>query len=111
MCLFLKAFVANFALVYYDSIIATMKTSVYSIHYDKLREWLKTMRESRNLTLRDVAKLTGRHHSVMGKVEQARRKIEIVEFVEYCDLLEVDPHEGLKVLVASIRKSAPKKTT
>jgi hypothetical protein len=47
----------------------------------------------------------------MGKVEQARRKIEIVEFVEYCDLLEVDPHEGLKVLVASIRKSDPKKTT
>ena len=58
-----------------------------------------------------LAKLTGRHHSVMGKVEQARRKIEIVEFVEYCDLLEVDPHEGLKVLVDSLRKSAPKKTT
>jgi predicted transcriptional regulator len=111
MCLFLNAYVSNFAPVYYDSIIATMKTSVYSIHYDKLREWLKTMRESRNLTLRDVAKLTGRHHSVMGKVEQARRKIEIVEFVEYCDLLEVDPHEGLKVLVASIRKNAPKKST
>jgi hypothetical protein len=46
----------------------------------------------------------------MDKVKQARRKIEIVAFVEYCDVLEVDPHEVLKVLVASIRNNAPKKS-
>lgn len=68
------------------------------------------MRESRNLTLRDVAKLTGRHHSVIGKMEQARRKIEIVEFVEYCEVLDVDPHEGLKVLISSMHKNKPGKS-
>jgi predicted transcriptional regulator len=102
--------VSNFATLYGVSIIETMKTSVYSIHYDKLRHWLKTMRESRNLTLRDVAELTGRHHSVIGKMEQARRKIEIVEFVEYCQVLDVDPREGLEILISSMQTKKPTKS-
>lgn len=87
-----------------------MKTSVYSTHYDQLRTWLKHARESRNLSLRDVAKLTGRHHSLYGKMEQARRKIEIIEFVEYCEVLGADPVEGLKVVIASIHQNNPKKS-
>jgi transcriptional regulator with XRE-family HTH domain len=68
------------------------------------------MRESRNLSLRDVAELMGRHHSVIGKMEQARRKIEIVEFVEYCQILDVDPREGLEILISSIQAKKPAKT-
>jgi transcriptional regulator with XRE-family HTH domain len=79
-----------------------MKTSVYSTHYDKLRLWLKSARQARNLSLRDVAAITGVHHSVYGKMEQARRRIDIVEFVEYCQVLEVDPLEGLSEIIDSI---------
>lgn len=45
---------------------------------------------------------TGRHHSVIGKMEQDRRKIEVLEFVQYCRALGIDPHEGLDVLIASL---------
>lgn len=76
-----------------------MKTSVYSAQYDKLRSWLKTARKKRNLSLRDVSAITGIEFSVYGKIEQGRRRIDVVEFVEYCRVLDIDPHEGLNEII------------
>jgi hypothetical protein len=96
--------VSNFATVYFVSIIETMKTSVYSPHYDKLRMWLKAHREAHSLSLREVSDLWGKHHSILGKIEQARRKIEVVEFIELCQILKADPHEGLSLLIKSMNE-------
>ncbi len=79
-----------------------MKSSPYSPHYEKLRAWLKQRREDSSLTLRQASKELGRHHSVVGKMEQERRKIEILEFVNYCKVLGADPHEGLEILIQSL---------
>lgn len=81
-----------------------MKTSPYSPQYDELRSWLKREREKKGLTLRDVAAIIGRHHSIIGKLEQSSRKIDIVEFVDYCGALGIDPHEGLNIIQASRSK-------
>ena len=97
--------VSKFATVYFVSIIETMKTSVYSSHYDKLRLWLKAHREEQSLSLREVSEKWGKHHSILGKIEQAGRKIELVEFIELCDILMVDPHDGLTLLIKSIEES------
>tara|TARA_Y100001970_G_scaffold152213_1_gene186412 strand:- start:13469 stop:13729 length:261 start_codon:yes stop_codon:yes gene_type:complete len=86
-----------------------MKTSVYSSHYDKLRLWLKTKRESQSLSLREVSEKWGRHHSILGKIEQSRRKIELIEFIELCQIINADPEEGLKILVTSVKKEWPPK--
>ena len=86
-----------------------MKTSVYSSHYDKLRLWLKTKRESQSLSLREVSEKWGRHHSILGKIEQSRRKIELIEFIELCQIINADPEEGLKTLVTSVKKEWPPK--
>ena len=101
--------VSNFATLYVVSIIETMKTSVYSSHYDKLRLWLKTQRESQSLSLREVSEKWGRHHSILGKIEQSRRKIELIEFIELCQIINADPEEGLKILVASVKEEWPPK--
>ena len=98
--------VSKFATVYFVSIIETMKTSVYSSHYDKLRLWLKAHREEQSLSLRDVSEKWGKHHSILGKIEQARRKVELVEFVELCDVLNIDPQEGLSILVTSMKNGS-----
>lgn len=79
-----------------------MKSSPYSSHYEKLRTWLKQSREESGLSLRSVADAMGRHHSVLGKMEQDRRKIEVLEFVRYCQVVGADPHEGLEVLIKSL---------
>jgi len=80
-----------------------MRSSTYSTEYTALRSWLKQKREEKGLSLRDVAELVGRHHSVIGKMEQDRRKIDVVEFVEYCLALEIDPKEGLTVIESTIK--------
>jgi len=83
--------------------IETMNRSLYSKYYDALRLWLKTKRDDKGLSLRALAEKLGLHHSIVGKIEQSRRKIDIVEFVEYCRVLEVDPHEGLDIIIAKIK--------
>ena len=98
--------VSNFATFYPVSIIETMKTSPYSPHYDTLRSWMKQKREERGLSLRAASERIGRHHSVLGKMEQDRRKIEILEFVTYCRGIGIDPHEGLDVVIKSIEAEA-----
>jgi len=80
-----------------------MKSSPYSSHYEKLRAWLKHRRDESNLSLRDVSEIMGRHHSVLGKMEQDRRKIEILEFIKYCQIIGADPHEGLDILISSLK--------
>lgn len=79
-----------------------MKPSPYSPHYDKLRAWMKQQREESGLSLREAAKIMGRHHSVLGKMEQDRRKIEILEFVSYCQVIGADPHEAIDLLLKSL---------
>ncbi len=75
-----------------------MRSSTYSREYAALRNWLKTKREEKGLSLREVGELVGRHHSVIGKMEQDRRKIDVVEFVEYCLALEIEPADGLRLI-------------
>jgi cytoskeletal protein RodZ len=80
-----------------------MKPSTYSPHYEKLRIWLKQKRDESGLSLREASQILGRHHSVIGKMEQDRRKIEILEFLLYCQVLGADPHEGLEIMLESIK--------
>ena len=84
-----------------------MKPSSYTKDYAHLRAWLKSKREAQELSLRDVAEIVGRHHSVIGKLEQTRRRIDIVEFVDYCCALGINPHEGIDVLLALREKKNP----
>lgn len=51
------------------------------------------------MSLRAVGEIVGRHHSVVGKLEQDRRKIEMLEFVAYCKAVGADPHEGLDLII------------
>lgn len=84
-----------------------MKTSPYSPQYEELRLWLRREREARGLTLRDVSNLVGRHHSIIGKLEQSSRKIDIVEYVLYCRVLGIDPEIGLGIIQGSLGSNGP----
>ena len=85
--------VSNFAPLYIVSMIETINRSLYPQYYDALRLWLKTKRDDKGLSIRALAEKLGRLHSIVGKID-------IVEFVEYCRVLEVDPHEGLDIIIS-----------
>lgn len=81
-----------------------MRHSLYTHDYTALRAWLKAQREAKGMTMRQAGDCVGRHHSIIGKLEQDRRRIDIVEFVDYCICLGLDPHEGLDVLIRAHKK-------
>lgn len=81
-----------------------MKSSPYSPHYEKLQTWLKEQRGKRGYSQREVSEIMNRHHSIVGKIEQRRKKIELVEFIKYCQVLGADPYEGLSILMESLQE-------
>lgn len=81
-----------------------MEKTIFSSEYLVLREWLISKRHAKGLTQRDLGKLLDITHSWVGKIEQGERRLDVVEFVRLCNALEVDPHEGLSLVVKSMKK-------
>lgn len=75
-----------------------MQKQLYSPINEAFVSWLKNAREAKGLTLRDVGKLIGRHHSIIGNVENMSRRMDVAEFVVYCQALELDPIECIEAL-------------
>ena len=74
-----------------------MERSVYSQKYNKLRAWLKEQRLNQQLSMRELAAKLDVHHSIVGKIEQGGRKLDIIEFLDYCDALNADPVEAIRL--------------
>ena len=54
--------------------------------------------------MRDVAEKLDVHHSWIGKIEQSERRLDIVEYLRICKALEIDPHEGLNLVMSAINQ-------
>jgi transcriptional regulator with XRE-family HTH domain len=63
-----------------------------------LQQWLKTQRESKGLSLRDVGRIVDTHHSVIGKVEMGKRRIDLVEYLVYCQAMGFDAAKGIELV-------------
>ncbi|EHR40112.1 MAG: helix-turn-helix transcriptional regulator [Alishewanella agri] len=75
--------------------------SVISDENKKLCAWLKQQRQLKKHTMRSLSELLGTPHSFIGKVENQERRLDVVEFVRYCQALEVDPAEGLRQVTSN----------
>ncbi|OOF14918.1 transcriptional regulator [Salinivibrio sp. MA427] len=62
----------------------------------KLIAWLKQQRNDQGLTMRDLAERLEVSHSFVGKVEQGERRLDVVEFIQYCKALNVSPLTGIR---------------
>lgn len=79
-----------------------MKKTLFTPEYAKLIEWLKEARAERGLTMRELAVKLDVPHSYVGKVEQCERKLDVLEYVRYCEALGVDPDLGVSLLKMKI---------
>jgi len=79
-------------------IFRVMQKTIYCNEYDNLLQWLKEKRMTRKLTMRQLAVRLDVHHSWVGRVELGERRLDVMEFVRYCNALEADPFEGLACL-------------
>ena len=76
-----------------------MFKSLGSPENERLIAWLKEKRTSQGLSMRDLASRLDVSHSFVGKVEQQERRLDVVEYLQYCKALKVSPLEGLEVIV------------
>jgi len=76
-----------------------MKKAIYSSNGNILCSWLKEQRVKSGLTMRDLGELLNLHHSIVGRIELGERRLDVVEWIQYCEALNADPFECLEVLV------------
>ena len=50
--------------------------------------------------MRDLAEKIDEPHSFIGKIESAERRLDVYEYVAYCEALGVNPKTGLKYLMS-----------
>jgi transcriptional regulator with XRE-family HTH domain len=75
-----------------------MYKSLYSPEHIRLIEWLKRQRQDQNLSMRDLAGRLDVPHSFIGKIEQGERRLDVIEYLQYCEALNVSPFEGLHII-------------
>lgn len=61
-----------------------------------LGNWLCEQREAKGLTMRDLSDISGKPHSYFGKIEQAQRGLDVLEFIELCKWLDLNLTKSLK---------------
>ncbi len=69
------------------------RQSIYESDQVALREWLVQKRHNANLTQRELAEKLQVVHSLVGKVEKGERRLDVIEFITYCNGLNADPCE------------------
>ena len=70
-----------------------MKKAIYTEQNKMLCEWLRSYREKKGLTVRALARRLKCCHSVVVRVENGERMLNLVEFVEWAVALQVNPRE------------------
>jgi len=75
-----------------------MIKSINSEKYQSLVDWLKTERQNQGLTVRQLALIIDEPFQFVSKIETSQRKLNVYEYVQYCEALNVDPAEGLAIL-------------
>ncbi|MFT6901616.1 MAG: hypothetical protein ACJAXS_001809 [Colwellia sp.] len=78
--------------------MGTMIKSINTEKHQKLLDWLKTGRLNKSLSVRELALIIDEPFQFISKIETAQRKLSIHEYVQYCEALNLDPVEGLKIL-------------
>ncbi len=82
----------------------TSKKSLFSPDYDRFLEVLRAVRLEAGLTQAQLAKRTGRLVSYISKSELGERRMDVVEFLDFCKGCRVDPDEVFRRVQAAIKK-------
>jgi transcriptional regulator with XRE-family HTH domain len=60
---------------------------------------LVDIREKAGVSQRELARRLDRAHSYVGRIETGDRRLDLPEFIEWCELLDADPVEVLQRIV------------
>lgn len=75
-----------------------MRKTISTQQYFTLIKWLVAARKEQGLTVRQLAEIIDETHQIVSKIERCQRKLDVYEFVQYCEALNLNPEDGLKLL-------------
>jgi transcriptional regulator with XRE-family HTH domain len=76
-----------------------MAKSLQALRYRQLPSFLRSMRETANLTQRDLARVLRMHRSMIHNCETAERRVDVAEFADWATACGVDPVEALAAFI------------
>ena len=82
-----------------------MTNSIYTDEMRTLIHWLKSERKLHHLSMRSLAERMDKPHSYIQKVEQGERRLDVVEYVWYCNKLEINPQTGLDLIQQTVNQN------
>jgi len=75
-----------------------LRDSIYSERHLKFRSILVSQRKSLGLSQKGLSEKLGVHHSMIGKIEVGDRRLDALEFINYCKVLKIDPCTIFKLM-------------
>lgn len=75
-----------------------LEKSLYSPQYSRFLHLLINARREACLTQVDAAHLLGKPQSFISKCESGERRVDVVEFIAFCNIYDVDPDDILQHL-------------
>ncbi|WP_286271948.1 helix-turn-helix domain-containing protein [Thalassotalea hakodatensis] len=75
------------------------RQSIYDQEHVFLRDWLIQKRKTAKLTQRQLADKLDTVHSLVGKVEKGERRLDVIEFISYCEAMEVNSDEIISLIL------------
>ncbi|MBS9780107.1 MAG: helix-turn-helix transcriptional regulator [Moraxellaceae bacterium] len=79
--------------------MSNLRKSIYSHEHTFLRELFIARRKELGLSQRALAERLGVIYSLVGKIETGERRLDIFEFITYCESLELSANEVLSQLL------------
>ncbi|MCZ4324620.1 helix-turn-helix domain-containing protein [Pseudomonas anguilliseptica] len=77
-------------------------SSIYSDSYQLLLDLLVAARKAAPLTQAQVAERLGKPQSFVSKYERGERRLDVIEFIEVCRQLGVEPEKLIQRLEAQL---------
>jgi len=84
-----------------------MRKSIHSPEYAAVLQILISLRRQAGMTQRDLARVLGREHSFVWRIETGERRLDVVEFHWVCQALGQDTRAVYAHLVAQFDTRAP----
>lgn len=76
----------------------TLRTSIHSTEQEWLRRYFVSQRKQLGLSQRELADKLGVIASFISKIETGDRRLDVVEFIRYCQVLELDAESVIRQL-------------
>lgn len=82
-----------------------MPKTIYRHEHRILALLLRQLRQKKGLTQSEFARMLSRPQNRLSDFERGGRRIDVIEFIDYCRALELDPTKVLANLLKLLREA------